>query len=180
MREQRLQGSGGSQAEGGAAGTQVQVFSWFVSSGGGSSKQMNPGGVDPKQEQAGHRNSCGGTRPGAVEEPALGTDKEEEHVLKGLSRESPNHAPLAVKGEPRTRLGTDVAQQTEPDRQPGPRQSLGRGAFSPLFFNWSMIALQCCYVISAAQQRIGHKYIHYIYVYTPSLSPPSPIPGFLS
>lgn len=58
---------------------------------------MNPGGADPKQEQAGHGKSCGGTRPRAVEEPALGTDKEEEHVLKGLSRDSPNHTPLTVK-----------------------------------------------------------------------------------
>lgn len=58
---------------------------------------MNPGGADPKQEQAGHGNSCGGTRPRAAEEPALGTDNEEEHVLRGLSRESPTHMPLAVK-----------------------------------------------------------------------------------
>lgn len=174
MREQRLQGSGGSQAEGGAAGTQVQVFSWFVSSSGGSSKQMNPGGADPKQEQAGHRNSCGGTRPRAVEEPALGTDKEEEHVLKGLSRESPNHAPPAVKGEPRTRLGTDVAQQTEPDRQPGPRRSLGRGAFSPLFFNWSMIALQCCVMSFLLHNRESALSIYIIYMYIPPPSHPHP------
>ena len=72
MREQRPQGSGGAQAGGGSAGTQVQVFRWFVSSSGESSEQMNPGGADPKQEQAGHGNSLGGTKPRAVEELALG------------------------------------------------------------------------------------------------------------
>lgn len=68
-------------------------------------------------------------------------------------------------------------------RLPGPRRSLGQGK-GPLvlyFFNWRMIALQCC-VISAVQQRISHTFIHYIYVcvYIPSLSPPPLIPGFLS
>lgn len=141
---------------------------------------MNPGGADPKQEQAGHGNSCGGTRPRAVEEPALRTDNEEEHVLRGLSRESPTHTPLTVK---RGAKDTSRHLHGPADRcqAPGPRRSLGRGAFSPLFFNWSMIALQCCVMPFLLYNSKSAKSIYIIYMYIPpSLSPPSHIPGFLS